>query len=69
MNTHGPRGALRSRIIRSPSLPALAESSYAGLSPIVLLYWFVAVVCAVFLARRPLSRADRLAIGIYALRD
>ena len=31
-----------------------------------LIYWLIAVFCAVFLAKRPLSRADRLALGVFA---
>lgn len=58
-----------SDVLRDASLSQLAESSVADLSPVVLLYWFVAVVGAVFLARRPLSRADRLAIGMYEIQD
>jgi hypothetical protein len=55
-------------IVRNNSLSAIAEWSVSGLSPIHLVFWFVAIVCAVFLARRPLSRSDRLAIGLYELR-
>ena len=55
-------------VLRNNSLSALAEWSIAGLSLIHLVYWFVAVVCAVFLAKRPLSRSARLAIGLYELR-
>ena len=33
-----------------------------------LVFWFVAVFAAVFLARRPLSRSDRLAIDMYELK-
>jgi dipeptide/tripeptide permease len=55
-------------VLRNNSLSALAEWSISGLSLIHLVYWFVAVVCAVFLAKRPLSRSDRLAIGLYELR-
>ncbi len=38
-------------------------------APVDLVYWFVAVVAAVFLSKRPLSRADRLAIGLFKLND
>jgi len=55
-------------VLRNNSLSALAEWSISGLSLIHLVYWFVAVFCAVFLAKRPLSRSDRLAIGLYELR-
>ncbi len=33
-----------------------------------LVYWLVAVFCAVFLAKRPLSRAERLAVGLYKMK-
>lgn len=41
----------------------------AGLSGVHFVYWFVAVFAAVFFARRGLSRADRLALGLLELRD
>ena len=41
----------------------------AGVSGVSLVYWFVAVFAAVFLARRALSRADRLALGLLKMRD
>lgn len=40
-----------------------------GISGVHFVYWFVAVFAAVFFARRALSRADRLALGLLALRD
>lgn len=55
-------------VLRNNSVSALAEWSISGLSLISLVYWLVAVVCAMFLAKRPLSRSDRLAIGLYELR-
>ena len=51
-------------LLRSSSLSTLAEWTVSSLSSIDLVYWFVAVVAAVFLAKRPLSRAQRLAIGM-----
>ena len=42
----------------------LAERTMSYLSLGMVLYWFVAVFCAVFLARRALSRNERLAIGM-----
>ena len=56
-------------VLRNYSLSLLAEWSVAGLSLIHLVFWFVAVFCAVFLAKRPLSRSERLAIGLFHLRD
>ena len=55
-------------LLRSSSLSTLAERTVSSLSLIDLVYWFVAVVAAVFLAKRPLSRAQRLAIGMHKLR-
>jgi hypothetical protein len=55
-------------VIRSRSLSALAQWSASGLSIFHLVYWFVAVFAEVFLAKRPLSRAQRLAIGMLELR-
>lgn len=58
-----------SAVLRSNPLPALAEQVVSGLSGIHFVYWFVAVFAAVFFARRALSRADRLALGLLALRE
>jgi dipeptide/tripeptide permease len=55
-------------VLRSNPLPVLAQWSVAGLSLIYLVFLFVAVVAAVFLAKRPLSRDQRLAIGMLELR-
>jgi ribose/xylose/arabinose/galactoside ABC-type transport system permease subunit len=55
-------------VIQSHSLSTLAQWSVAGLSVIHLVFWFVAVVAAVFLAKRPLSRTQRTAIGMLELR-
>ena len=55
-------------VLRSNPLPVLAEWSVSGLSVIHLVFWFVAVFFAVFLVKRPLSRSERLAIGLFELR-
>jgi hypothetical protein len=55
-------------LLRNNSLSTLAEWSVSYVSLIDLVYWFVAVVAAVFLAKRPLSGAQRLAIGMLELR-
>lgn len=55
-------------VLRNNSLSMLAEWSIANVSFVDLVYWLVAVFCAVFLAKRPLSRSERLAIGLYDLR-
>ena len=55
-------------VLQGNSLSELGRWSVSGLSLIHLVFWFVAVVAAVFLAKRPLSRAQRLAIGLTELR-
>ena len=55
-------------VIQSNSLSVLAQWSVSGLSLIHLVFWFVAVFAAVFLAMRPLSRAQKLAVGMLELR-
>ena len=55
-------------VIRSNPVSTLAQWSISGLSWIHIVFWFVAVVAAVFLAKRPLSRAQKLAIGMLELR-
>lgn len=62
---------------QSPQLSAVGVLTSNSLSWIVrrlldhfsFVYCFVAVVAAVFLAKRPLSRAQRLAIGLHEMRD
>lgn len=46
----------------------IAGKSVSYISFVDFVFWFVAVFAAAFLARRPLSRSDRLAIGSYELR-
>ena len=55
-------------VLRDNPMGMIIERAMANLSFIEFVYWLVAVVCAVFLARRPLSRSDRLAIGLYQLK-
>lgn len=55
-------------VFRNHSLPDIAERAVSGISGAHLVYWFVAVFAAVFFARRALSRADRLALGLLKLR-
>ena len=55
-------------VFQSNSLSVLAQWSVSGLSLIHLVFWFVAVFAAVFLAKRPLSRDQQLAIGMLELR-
>jgi hypothetical protein len=55
-------------VFRSNDFSQIAQSvSYISLGDLV--FWFVAVFAAVFLVRRPLSRSDRLAIGMYKLKN
>lgn len=55
-------------VLQNSSLPALAERSVSHVSYVDLTFWFIAAFAAVFCARRPLSRADRLALGLLELR-
>ena len=55
-------------VFRNNSLSVLVERSISSLSFVDLVFWFVAVFCAVFLAKRSLSRSERLAIGMFELR-
>lgn len=56
-------------ILLSNSLALLAERAISSVSFIYFVYWFVAIFGAVFLAKRPLSRSERLAVGLFELRD
>jgi len=56
-------------VLQNNSLSVLARWSVSGLSLIHLVFWFVAVFAAVFLAKRSLSRSERLAIGLFATKD
>ena len=69
MNTAQAMAASPIDVIQGRSLSALGRWSVSGLSLIHLVFWFVAVVAAAFLARRSLSRAERLAIGLLRARD
>ena len=55
-------------VLRNNSLSVLVERSMSNVSFVDLAFWFVAVFCAVFLAKRSLSRSERLAIGMFELR-
>lgn len=54
-------------ILQSHSVSRLIEWSIADLSLVDLVFWGIAVWFAVFLVKRPLSRADNLALGTYRL--
>ena len=61
-------------VLQNNSLSDFARWSVSGLTLIHLVFWFVAVVAvvavvaAVFLAKRALSRSERLALGLYEAR-
>ncbi|MCP5090594.1 MAG: hypothetical protein GY949_06710 [Gammaproteobacteria bacterium] len=55
-------------VLGSNSLSVLLERAISNVSFVDLVFWFVAVFCAVFFAKRPLSRSERLAIGLLELR-
>lgn len=55
-------------VLRNHSLSELFEQAIANIFTVNLVYWFVAVVCAAFFARRALSRSERLAIGMLELK-
>jgi hypothetical protein len=55
-------------VLRNNSLSVFVERSVSNFSLVDLVYWFVAVFCAVFLAKRTMSRSERLAIGMYELK-
>ena len=55
-------------VFRSTSLPELFGQAIAHGFSIYLIYWFVAIIAAVFLSRRSLSRSERLAFGLFELR-
>jgi hypothetical protein len=55
-------------VLRNSSLSVLVERSVSNVSFVDLVYCLVAVFCAAFFARRPLSRSERLAIGLFELR-
>lgn len=61
----GPASSI-SDVLQNHSLSDFARWSVSGLSLIHLVFWFVAVFAAVFLARRALSRSERLALGLFA---
>jgi len=50
------------------ALSVLDERSVSYFSLTDLVYWFVAVFFAVFLVRRPLTRVQWAAIGMYGLK-
>ena len=55
-------------VFQSNAFSVLTGRAVSYVSFVDLVFWFVAVFAAVFLARRPLSRSDRLAIGMYELK-
>jgi hypothetical protein len=55
-------------VFQNNEFSVLTERAVSDVSFVALVFWSVAVFAAVFLARRPLSRSDRLAIGMYELK-
>lgn len=56
-------------VFRNNELSVIAGWSVSYVSFVDLVFWLVAVFAAVFLTMRPLSRSDKLAIGMYELKD
>jgi glycerol-3-phosphate acyltransferase PlsY len=56
-------------VLRNNSLSVFANRAISYISLVDLVFWSVAVFCAVYLARRALSRSERLAVGLYELKD
>lgn len=56
-------------VLRDSSLSVLVNRAVSYISLLDLVYWCVAVFFAVYLARRSLSRSERLAVGLYELRE
>jgi hypothetical protein len=55
-------------VLRNNPFPELVGDAIAHGFSIYLFYWFIAIIAAVFLSRRSLSRRDRLAIGLFESR-
>ena len=55
-------------VFRSNDFSLIAGQLDSYISFVDFVFWFVAVFAAVFLARRPLSRSDKLAIGMYEMK-
>ena len=55
-------------VLRNNSFSVLTGWSVSYVSFVDLVFWFVAVWFAVFLVKRPLSRSEKLAIGMYELK-
>jgi hypothetical protein len=56
-------------VLGSNALSVFASRAASYVSLLDLVYWSVAVFCAVYFARRSLSRSERLAVGLYELRE
>ena len=55
-------------VFQNNAFSVLAARAINYVSFVDLVFWFVAVWFAVFLVKRPLSRSERLAIGMYELK-
>jgi hypothetical protein len=56
-------------VLGNNEFAVLADRSISYISFIDLVFWLVAVWFAVFLVKRPLSRSESLALGMYELKD
>lgn len=56
-------------VFQETSLAELATQAFGYVSGIDFVYLAVAIFAAAFLARRPLSRSDRLALGLFEMSD
>jgi hypothetical protein len=55
-------------VLRNKEFSVLAGTLVSYISMLDLVFWLVAIWFAVFLVKRPLSRSERLAIGMYNLK-
>ena len=56
-------------VFGSNDFSLIATRLFSSISFVDLVFWFVAVWLAVFLVERPLSRSEKLAIGMYEMKD
>lgn len=55
-------------VLHNKPFPELAMQAVTDGFSIYLVYWFIAIIVAVFLSRRSLSRSDRLAVRLFESR-
>lgn len=68
MEVAKPAAVSPAEVLQDESLTALLARSLSLFSLGDLVYLLIAVFAAVFLAKRSLSRSDRLALGLYEMR-